>query len=281
VADLPTSVRTQLFQYADDATLSRVVATPEDADALQADLDDVQIWCHNNGMALNPKKCKVMDITHAHTPLYFEYTIDGAALEYVDRQRLLGVHVSSDLRWSVHTDTVRAKAAQRLSFVGRNLQGCTPRVKRLAYQALVQPLMTFGLPAWHPTTVENLQKLERVHRHGLHFIHGRHLPPPLEQKMMPMAMHLQHTDLVFFKRCLSGATDFDAMARITERRPLRGDDPQHPKLQPATIRTKFAESVFSFRVVEPWNDLPAALKDCPVDQFPALCKEHLWQNFDQ
>jgi hypothetical protein len=56
-------------------------------------------------MALNPKKCKVMDITHARAPLYFKYTINGAALEYVDRQRLLGIHLSSDLRWGVHTDT--------------------------------------------------------------------------------------------------------------------------------------------------------------------------------
>jgi hypothetical protein len=106
------------------------------------------------------------------------------------------------LRWGVHTDTVHAKAAQRLGFVGRNHQGCIPRVKRLAYQALVQPLMTLSLPAWNPTTTSNIQKLEGMHRRGLHFIHDRHLPPPLLQKMMPMAMamHLQHTDLMLFKR---------------------------------------------------------------------------------
>jgi len=170
----------------------------------------MQIWCDNNGMVLNARKCKVMDITRARRPLFFEYSINGAALEYVHRQRLLGVHLSSDLRWEVHTDTVRAKAAQTLSFAARNLQGCTPRVKRMAYQSLVKPIMTFGLPAWHPTTAENTNKLEGLQKRALHFIHGRQLPPVNEQVVMPMAMHLQYTDLVFFKRCTSGATDFDA-----------------------------------------------------------------------
>jgi hypothetical protein len=179
--------------------MSRIVDTEEDADALQADLDDMQIWCDNNGMVLNARKCKVMDITRARRPLFFEYSINGAVLEYVHRQRLLGVHLSSDLRWEVHTDTVRAKAAQTLSFAARNLQGCTPRVKRMAYQSLVKPIMTFGLPAWHPTTAENTNKLEGLQKRALHFIHGRQLPPVHEQVVMPMAMHLQHTDLVFFK----------------------------------------------------------------------------------
>jgi hypothetical protein len=89
--------------------------------------------------------------------LKLKHTIDGAILEFIEHQWLLGVHLSSNFLWSMQTDTVRAKAAQRLSFVGRNFQGCTARVKGLEYQSLVQPLMTFGLPAWHPNTAENVK----------------------------------------------------------------------------------------------------------------------------
>jgi Reverse transcriptase (RNA-dependent DNA polymerase)/Endonuclease-reverse transcriptase len=281
VADLPKSEETRLDQYADDATLSRLVLTEEDADALQTDLDDVQIWCDNNGMVLNPKKCTVMDVTRARQPLYFEYSVGGVTLQYVDRQRLLGVHLSSDLRWDVHTDTVRAKAAQNLSFVARNLRGCTIRVKKVAYQSLVKPIMTFGLPAWHPTTAANTNKLERVQKRALHFIHGRQLPPVTEQQLMPMAMHLQHTDLVFFKRCTAAATDFDVLARLSEGRSMRGDDLRHPRLQPPTTRSEFGRRAFSFRVVQPWNDLPAALKAADVKKFPGLCRVHLWDKFQQ
>jgi hypothetical protein len=148
----------------------------------------------------------------------------------------------------------------------------------MAYESLVKPLMTYGLPAWHPTTQENINKLERVQRRALHFIYGRQLPPVADQKVLPMAMHLVYTDLVFFKRCISGATDFDAMARISEGRVLRGDSVNHPRLQQPNSRGGLGEGTFSFRVVAPWNNLPDALKDCEVKKFPAYCKSYLWQS---
>ncbi|CAB3372506.1 Hypothetical predicted protein [Cloeon dipterum] len=204
IADLPKDISSGFEQYADDTTLWRVVTTPEDADALQNDLDRVYIWCENNGMLLNQRKSYAMDITRARTPLYFEYTVNGAPIEYVNKQRLLGVNISSNLRWDVHTDAVRAKAARVLNFAARNLLGCTQRVKRVAYLSLVKPILTFGLPAWHPTTQANTTKLERVQRRELRFIHGRRPPPPQEAKIMPVQMHLNYTDLNFFKKCEGG-----------------------------------------------------------------------------
>jgi hypothetical protein len=148
----------------------------------------------------------------------------------------------------------------------------------MAYLSLVKPIWSFGLPAWHPSTDEDINKLERVQKKALHFIHGRNLPPVRDQKIMPVAMHLQHTDLTFFKRCISGATDFDARARIIEGRTLRGNNSRHPRLQPPPTRSKFGRRAFSFRVVHQWNHLPDALKDCSVDKFPSLCREHLWES---
>jgi Reverse transcriptase (RNA-dependent DNA polymerase)/Endonuclease-reverse transcriptase len=280
VADLPDLVKTNIVQYADDCSLEHLIERPEDADKLQEDLHSVEIWCANNGMDMNEKKCKVMDVTRARTPLYYQYTLGGEPLQYVDQQRLLGVNLTCDLRWGVHTDKVRAKAAQNLGFLSRNLHGCTSRVKRMAYLSLVRPTMTFGLPAWHPTTVENTKKLERVHKRAQRFIYGRQPPPPRQQNIMSVKMHLRHTDLVFFKKCSSGAIDFDARARIIQGRVLRGDDARHPRLQPPPARGILGQRALSFRVVKPWNDLPTTLKDCAVDKFPALLRAHLWESYE-
>ncbi|CAB3384942.1 Hypothetical predicted protein [Cloeon dipterum] len=120
----------------------------------------------------------------------------------------LGVHISrDDLRWSVHTDIVRAKAAQVLGFAARNLRKCTQKVKRVSFLSLVKPILMYGLPAWHPTTQENMTKLERVQKRALRFIYGRQPPPPQETNIMPVEMHLKYTDLNFFKRCQGGAID--------------------------------------------------------------------------
>ncbi|CAB3388510.1 Hypothetical predicted protein [Cloeon dipterum] len=139
VSDLPAVVKTNLVQYADDCTIFREVTSQDDVDELQEDLALIDIWCVNNGMQLNAKKCVAMDLSRARQPRLPQYMIGGAVLEYVSTQRLLGVHIARDLRWNHHVDVQRKKAAQTLGFAARNLRGCTQRVKRMAYLTLVKP----------------------------------------------------------------------------------------------------------------------------------------------
>ncbi|CAB3367297.1 Hypothetical predicted protein [Cloeon dipterum] len=223
-------------------------------------------------MQLNAKKCVVMDVTRARLPCNPRNTIGGVTLQYVATQRLLGVHLSRDLLWNHHVDVQRKKALQTLGFAARNLRGCTLRVKRIAYLSLVKPKLFYGSPAWHPSTKTNTEKMIRVQNRALHFIHGRRIPPPIQQNFLSVPAQLVYNDLLFFKKCLAGVTDYDAMARITQGRVHRGDDPLHPRLQQPPARTDLGKNVFDFRVVKEWNDMPPALKDCSAAQFPSTCK---------
>ncbi|CAB3387418.1 Hypothetical predicted protein [Cloeon dipterum] len=274
-ADLPAVVNTNLVQYADDCTVFNNIKSDDDIDALQDDLARIDIWCLNNGMQLNAKKCVVMDVTRARLPCNPRYTIGGVTLQYVATQRLLGVHLSRDLRWNHHVDVQRKKALQTLGFAARNLRGCTLRVKRIAYLSLVKPKLFYGSPAWHPSTKTNTEKMIRVQNRALHFIHGRRIPPPIQQNFLSVPAQLVYNDLLFFKKCLAGVTDYDAMARITQGRVHRGDDPLHPRLQQPPARTDLGKNVFDFRVVKEWNDMPPALKDCSAAQFPSTCKAYV------
>jgi hypothetical protein len=285
VADLPNCVRnSDLKQYADDCSLSKEIKSQTDEKELQDDLDNVSLWCVNNGMELNAKKCKVMDITHARNVRHTTYTIGGTQLQYVETERLLGIHISKNLKWNYHSDVTSKKAAQILGFTQRNLKGCTPRVKRTAYLTLVKPILFYGTPAWHPETKRNIGKMVRLQRRSLRFIYGSHLPPVDQQKMMPVEMQLRYNDLVFFKKCETGDIDCNVKENLIVRRTLRsngGENSAHPKLQPRVpTRAGFAQNDFVHRVIAPWNDLPDPLKDCSAQQFPALCKAYLWQNFN-
>ncbi|CAB3387096.1 Hypothetical predicted protein [Cloeon dipterum] len=274
-ADLPAVVNTNLVQYADDCTVFNNIKSDDDIDALQDDLARIDIWCLNNGMQLNAKKCVVMDVTRARLPCNPRYTIGGVTLQYVATQRLLGVHLSRDLRWNHHVDVQRKKALQTLGFAARNLRGCTLRVKRIAYLSLVKPKLFYGSPAWHPSTKTNTEKMIRVQNRALHFIHGRRIPPPIQQNFLSVPAQLVYNDLLFFKKCLAGVTDYDAMARITQGRVHRGDDPLHPRLKQPPARTDLGKNVFDFHVVKEWNDMPPALKDCSAAQFPSTCKAYV------
>jgi hypothetical protein len=96
-----------------------------------------------------------------------------------------------------------------------------------------------------------------------------------------MAMHLEYTDLVLLHRCTTNNTDSDVRARITEGRVLRGDDIQHPRLQPPTTRIEFGRRAYSYWVVQPKNNLPAALKGEDAKKFPGVCKTHLWDRLKE
>ncbi|CAB3382996.1 Hypothetical predicted protein [Cloeon dipterum] len=270
VSDLPAVVKTNLVQYADDCTIFREVTSQDDVDELQEDLALIDIWCVNNGMQLNAKKCVAMDLSRARQPWLPQYMIGGAVLEYVSTQRLLGVHIARDLRWNHHVDVQRKKAAQTLGFAARNLRGCTQRVKRMAYLTLVKPKLFYGTPAWHPWTKTNTEKMARTQNKALHFIHGRHVPPPEKQNMLSVPAQLAYNDLLFFKKSLCGLTEYNAMARITEGRVHRGDDPLHPRLQQPPARTELGQNAFDYRIVAEWNAAPPAIKDCTAAQFPAV-----------
>jgi hypothetical protein len=228
-------------------------------------------------MELNASKCHVLDITRARTPLHAAYAVGGAVLVYNTTERILGVHVSSDLKWNAHTDIARGKAAKVLSFAARNLQGCTPRVKRLAYQTMVKPLMFNGTPAWHPSTQVNVDKFVKVQKRALRFVYGRHIPEESKSQLLTVRQQLKYNDLTFFRKCLDGDTDMDAMVRITTGRVMRNSDGEH-RLIPPKARTDLGLHSFSFRLATQWNSLPPALKSCPASHFPKLCRANVLCN---
>jgi hypothetical protein len=210
------------------------------------------------------------------------YEIGGIKLGQVETERLLGVHISKDLRWNHHTEVTRKKAAQILGFAQRNLKGCTPRVKRTAYLTMVKPILFYGTPAWHPNKT-NITKIDKVQSRALKFIHGSNASVEKQKKIMPVEMQLRYTDLLFFKKCETGDIDCDVRERLEPRRATRSqNNSTQDLLQPAAPArtTGLAEQAFAFRVVGPWNNLPDRLKDCSADKFPALCKAHLWQSFN-
>ncbi|CAB3374422.1 Hypothetical predicted protein [Cloeon dipterum] len=255
---VPAAVKAQIAQYADDVTLWKQIGSAEDAGELQDDLDAVFAWCESNGMELNAAKCHVMDVTRAKNALHTPYTVGGSVLEYNDTERILGVHVSNDLRWNKHTDIARGKAAKVLSFAARNLYGCTPRVKRLAYLTMVKPLMFYGTPTWHPSTQCNIQKFERVQNRALRFVHGRNVSEKARKELLTVHQQFSLNDMTFFRKCLDGETDMDAMERILVGRTMRNADGEH-RLIPPRARTDLGVHSFSFRIVQQWNSLPSAI----------------------
>ena len=122
VNDSATDDDLTTFKYVDDLTL--IATTLHDTPpVIQDHLDKFRIWGKNSHMKLNPSKCSHMRVSFLRNanddqPL----TIDQVPFLEVSTEKILVVHVSSDLTWSNNISEVLKKANSQLYLL--NLLKC-------------------------------------------------------------------------------------------------------------------------------------------------------------
>ena len=74
------------------------------------------MWCQDNNLSLNVSKTKelIVDYREKGGPNRSPINIDGAVVEWVECFKFLGVHITNELSWFIHTKTVVKRARQNL-----------------------------------------------------------------------------------------------------------------------------------------------------------------------
>ena len=115
-----------------------------------------------------------MRVSRKQTPIPYQYELSGQVLEEVKDAKYLGVTVSDDLEWTKHIDVITSKANSKLSFLRRNLKGCSEKLRESAYFSLVRSFLEYSATVWHPRQKYNSDKLEMVRRRAARFVKGRY-----------------------------------------------------------------------------------------------------------
>ena len=136
--DLPQCVSdpTQCDQFADDTALTTVshdsVACEQQ---LQVSVNATSRWLSDWRLTVNTDKTVVMEFTRRPIPSDLAINLNGTQLRKVKEQHHLGLILSSDLRWTEHTNRVLSKAA-RLLHTLRRLRNSLSRQALLFYYCL-------------------------------------------------------------------------------------------------------------------------------------------------
>jgi len=124
-------------------------------------------------MNVNGKKTKEMMIGPITKNPPRQLTLSGATVDRVATFKLLGVHVSNDLKWAQHVDAISAKVASRLYFLKQlKCTGASLSDLLCFYTTVVRPVLEYACPVWHSSlTVAQSDMLESLQKRALRIIY--------------------------------------------------------------------------------------------------------------
>ena len=97
--------------------------------------------------------------------------LGGQLLECVSSYKYLGVHISSDLSWSQHTQHVCMKAKKMIGLLYRNYYQHLPDTMLLQlYKSLVRPHLEYAAAIWSPSSQSDKLLLEKVQKFALRMV---------------------------------------------------------------------------------------------------------------
>ena len=90
--DLPETVRSDVYLFADDTKIFKVLNSDNDKDILQSDLTNLMDWSEKWLLSFHPDKCKHIHITRERgDPTdHRYYRIQGEDLEVIESEKDIG-----------------------------------------------------------------------------------------------------------------------------------------------------------------------------------------------
>ena len=188
------------FKFVDDLTLIEIVnllsigmtsfnvktSVPSDIPAhngyippenlkTQQYLNEISQWTQEKKMKLNVQKSKIMIFNYTTNHQFTtRLSLDNVNLEVVNNAKLLGTHITSDLRWDLNTKNLVKKANARMQLLRKlSTFGASIEDLKHIYILFIRSTLELSSSVWHKSlTEENENDLERVQKSAFRIILG-------------------------------------------------------------------------------------------------------------
>uniref|UniRef100_A0A3P8QH73 Reverse transcriptase domain-containing protein n=1 Tax=Astatotilapia calliptera TaxID=8154 RepID=A0A3P8QH73_ASTCA len=217
-----TTSSTTIIKFADDTVVVGLISDNNETAYLK-EIRNLENWCQRNNLLLNVSKTKelIVDFSTKQERNYQTPVINECPVERVDSFKYLGVHITQDLSWSCHINTVVKKARQRLYHLRRLRDFQLPsKVLRNFYSCTIESILAGNILTWFGnSTMQDRRALQRVVRSAertirselpdLHSIYSRRC----WTKARKMVKDLSHPN----NRLLRSGKRFRSLKTNTER----------------------------------------------------------------
>ena len=146
-----------------------------DENPLQEQLNSLKIFTTQNLMKIKEKKTTIIKFNFSRTNDFPpELQIEGfeKQLQVVNQTKLLGIMLTSDLRWGQNTEYICTKAYKKMWTLRRmKALDIDPLLILDVYLKEVRSVLELAVPAWHSgLTLKQSSDIERVQRVALFII---------------------------------------------------------------------------------------------------------------
>ena len=197
-----------------------------DQENVKKSLDNVVVWCKENGMELNVLKCQVVSFHRGSQVRHFNYTINGASLQRVESVKDLGVYITSNLNSLDHIANTISRANSLIGFIFRSTRNFhSPNTLVCLYKSLVRPILEYGSIIWSPCQLNHIGMLDGVQDRFLRLLGVRlgfpYRGSPVDQLSAQHGLQSLHhrrriADLVFLYKLVNGTLDCPSLLQLVD-----------------------------------------------------------------
>ena len=266
VNDLDDAVHSsRILKYADDAKIYIEVKRnqPNVATALlQSDLKSISDWASTWQLPLNISKCVALHFGYGNPK--HTYSLDSQVVARAVCEKDLGVHVTEDLKFSLHVAKCVRKAESVLAAINRTIVSRDSKVYLKLYKQLVRPCLEYATPVWNPHYVRDVQLLENVQRRATRRIGNlndlSYADRLTSLGLLSLEKRRKIADLVEVYKIVHQKTalKFDHFFDLSNSK-TRGHSLKFSK---KFFRLDCRKFFFSQRVIDVWNNLPGHVTSC-------------------
>jgi hypothetical protein len=161
-----------LHKYVDDTTLSEFLPVNHLSSCMDSFIHSLLLWTSKNSMKVNFTKSKEMVLGPVAKASLPSLIIENNSIERVTQFKLLGVHITCDLNWQLHVESICSKAGSRLYYLKQLKRAGLPSNRlRLWYLSVVRPVLEYCSAVWHHgLTKAQSEKIESIQRRALRII---------------------------------------------------------------------------------------------------------------
>ena len=260
---------------------------------LNADLENISMWCKSNKMATNTAKTHSMLVTTWQKRIHLEKKdmdvhYEGNTLQNSEAEKVLGVTIDQHLNWNQHVFTVHSKVSQAL-YVFRKIKSHLPyRYRIMFYNAFIQPHFDYCSIVWSTTSGFNMNRLLKLQKRAARLIlecpwRTRSENMFKQLKWMPLADRIEFRKMTMVYKakhqlCPAYITDMFQEVNAVHSRTTRNAVQRN--MYPITFaKLEALNKTFKHASTRSWNMLPTYIREAPsVHSFKKLYCDNYFSN---